>query len=401
MSVGPWHGGLGGRVARVGLVGTGPMAASFARMLSKHCPDLALSGVLTRRPLGSVTGFAPALLTDSADALIDGADIVVEMTGDVLHGTDVCARALGAGRPVATLNAELHVTTGSYLATLGAFSEAEGDQPGSLAALAEDARAMGFSPLVYGNMKGFLDLNPSPENMAYWAVRQGISVPNATGATDGSKVQIEQGLVGNGLGADIACAGLAGPAAKSLAAGAARLAELARAHGGVLSDYVLADGWAPTGVFVVARHDEDQAALLEYFKLGPGPDYLLVKPYHLCSLEVAKTVRRLLAGGPVLLNNGITPRLGMAAVAKRDLPAGTYLDRGAGSFEVRGVAIELATHPRHVPLGLLAGARLTRAVEAGEMLMRGGVELADHPAVAIGLTQAAGGLSPCAAGEQS
>ena len=226
-------------------------------------------------------------------------------------------------------------------------------------------------------------------------------MPNATGATDGSKVQIEQVLVGNGLGADIACAGLAGPAAKSLAAGAARLAELARAHGGVLSDYVLADGWAPTGVFVVARHDEDQAALLEYFKLGPGPDYLLVKPYHLCSLEVAKTVRRLLAGGPVLLNNGITPRLGMAAVAKRDLPAGTYLDRGAGSFEVRGVAIELATHPRHVPLGLLAGARLTRAVEAGEMLMRGGVELADHPAVAIGLTQAAGGLSPCAAGEQS
>ncbi len=375
--------------ARVGIVGTGPMAQSFAKLLQRHCPDLSLGAVLTRREPDSVSGFDPACLTVSLPALLDQSDIVVEMSGDVFHGSLVAEAALKAGLPVATLNAELHVTTGSYLAGLGVFSEAEGDQPGSIAALHEDALAMGFTPLVYGNMKGFLDLNPSRSSMAYWAERQGISLANTTGATDGTKVQIEQVLVANGLGAGILSQGLAGPACASLAEGAAVLARQAQETGMVIADYVLAEGWAPTGVFIVARHDADLAPLLNYFKLGPGPDYLLVKPYHLCSLEVAKTVRRLLAGGKVLLNNGKRPRLGMGAIAKHDLPAGMLLERGAGSFDVRGVALELAAQADHVPLGLLAGARLARPVEAGALLRLDDVQLVEHPAMGMALAHTA------------
>lgn len=375
--------------ARVGIVGTGPMAQSFAKLLQRHCPDLSLGPVLTRRDPDSVSGFDPACLTVSLPALLDKSDIVVEMSGDVFHGSLVAEAALKAGLPVATLNAELHVTTGSYLAGLGVFSEAEGDQPGSIAALHEDALAMGFTPLVYGNMKGFLDLNPSRDSMAYWAGRQGISLANTTGATDGTKVQIEQVLVANGLGAGILSQGLAGPACASLAEGAAALARQAQDKGMVIADYVLAEGWAPTGVFIVAHHDADLAPLLNYFKLGPGPDYLLVKPYHLCSLEVAKTVRRLLAGGKVLLNNGNQPRFGMGAIAKHHLPAGMLLERGAGSFDVRGVAIELAAQADHVPLGLLAGARLARSVEAGALLRLDDVELVEHPAMGMALAHTA------------
>ena len=111
---------------------------------------------------------------------------------------------LDAGRPVVTLNAEFHATIGSHFVGRGLLSEAEGDQPGCLAALGEDAVATGFTPLVYGNMKAFLNRNPSPEEMRYWAERQDYSIEMVTSFTDGTKVQIEQCLVANGLGAGIA-----------------------------------------------------------------------------------------------------------------------------------------------------------------------------------------------------
>ncbi|MCP9757880.1 NAD(P)-dependent oxidoreductase [Aquitalea sp. S1-19] len=371
--------------ARVGIVGTGPMAQSFAKLIQRHCPDLSLGAVLTRRDPDSVSGFDPACLTVSLSALLDNSDIVVEMSGDVFHGSLVAEAALKAGLPVATLNAELHVTTGSYLAGLGVFSEAEGDQPGSIAALHEDALAMGFTPMVYGNMKGFLDHNPSRASMAYWAERQGISLANTTGATDGTKVQIEQVLVANGLGAGILLQGLAGPACASLAEGAAALARQAQEKGMVIADYVLAEGWAPTGVFIVARHDADLAPLLNYFKLGAGPDYLLVKPYHLCSLEVAKTVRRLLAGGKVLLNNGSRPRMGVGAVAKHVLLPGDFIGQGSGGFDVRGEAVMVGEYLQHVPIGLMSGARMRRRVEPGQMLGLDDVDLPDSRVAAIAL----------------
>lgn len=68
------------------------------------------------------------------------------------------------------MDAELHVTTGSYLTRKpGLITEAEGDQPGCLAALKEEALAMGFQILAYGNIKGFLKLNPSRDDMQYWS----------------------------------------------------------------------------------------------------------------------------------------------------------------------------------------------------------------------------------------
>ena len=62
---------------------------------------------------------------------------------------------------------------------------------------------MGFHPVVYGNIKGFLNKNPKKEEMEYWSKRNGISLGMTTSFTDGTKVHIEQALVANGLGADI------------------------------------------------------------------------------------------------------------------------------------------------------------------------------------------------------
>lgn len=375
-------------VKRVGVSGTGMIAHGFVRLISRHYPDLAIGKVLTRRKASSIVDFPlDNVLTNSLDELIEHSDIIVECSGDVFHGTEVIERAFEAGLPVVTVNAELQVTTGSYLAGKGLLTEAEGDQPGSLAALHNDARQMGFEPLVFGNMKGYLNHTPSREDMAYWAKRQGLSIEQTTSFTDGTKVQIEQVIVGNGFGATITRQGLEGLASTDLNQSGSMLGAMAERLGQPIVDYVLPQGYSAGGVFLVCRHDEDQAPAIEYFKLGPGPYYVLTRPFHLCSLEVGKTVRRVLAGGGVLLNNSTSPTLGVAAIAKHAMRAGELVERGIGGFQFRGEAVRLVDQPYHVPIGLLRHTRLKRAVEPGQLVTFDDIELEPSRALEIVMQQ--------------
>ncbi|WP_404441586.1 NAD(P)-dependent oxidoreductase [Stutzerimonas chloritidismutans] len=360
----------------------------FVRLIMNHYKDVQITRVLTRRKLETLSDFPlPGALTNSIDELIAHADIIVECTGDVFFGTEVIERAFEAGLPVVTVNAELQVTTGSYLAGKGLLTEAEGDQPGSLAALREDALQMGFQPLVYGNMKGYLNHNPSREDMAYWSKRQGISIDQTTSFTDGTKVQIEQVVVGNGFGATISRPGLEGIASTDLNRSGNILGLIADGLGQPIVDYVIPDGYPAGGVFLVCRHDEVQAPAIDYFKLGAGPYYVLTRPFHLCSLEVGKTVRRVLAGGGVLLNNSIEPTLGVAAIAKRDMKAGEVIERGIGGFDVRGEAVRLADELDHVPIGLLRHTVLKRAVTPGQMITFDDIEMQPSRVLDIVLQQ--------------
>lgn len=375
-------------VRRVGVSGTGMISHCFIRLIMNHYKDVQITRVLTRRKLETLSDFPlPGALTNSIDELIAHADIIVECTGDVFFGTEVIERAFEAGLPVVTVNAELQVTTGSYLAGKGLLTEAEGDQPGSLAALREDALHMGFQPLVYGNMKGYLNHNPSREDMAYWSKRQGISIDQTTSFTDGTKVQIEQVVVGNGFGATISRRGLEGIASTDLNRSGNILGLIADGIGQPIVDYVIPDGYPAGGVFLVCRHDEVQAPAIDYFKLGAGPYYVLTRPFHLCSLEVGKTVRRVLAGGGVLLNNSIEPTLGVAAIAKRDMKAGEVIERGIGGFDVRGEAVRLADELDHVPIGLLRHTVLKRAVTPGQMITFDDIEMQPSRVLDIVLQQ--------------
>lgn len=363
-------------IKRVGVSGTGMISHCFVRLIMNHYKDMTISRVLTRRRIDTMGDFpARHALTNSIDDLLEHSDIIVECTGDVFFGTEVIERAFEAGIPVVTINAELQITTGSYLSGKGLLTEAEGDQPGSLAALREDALQMGFQPLVYGNMKGYLNHNPSREDMAYWSNRQGTSIEQTTSFTDGTKVQIEQAVVGNGFGATISRRGLEGVASTDLNTSGNALALIAEGIGQPIVDYVIPSGYSAGGVFLVCRHDEEQAPAIEYFKMGAGPYYVLTRPFHLCSLEVGKTVRRVLAGGGVLLNNSVTPTLGVAAIAKREMEAGDMITRGIGGFDVRGEAIKLVDELDHVPIGLLRNTVLKRAVEPGQLITFDDIEV--------------------------
>jgi predicted homoserine dehydrogenase-like protein len=374
---------------RIGIVGTGFIASGFARVLVRHAPDLTLARVLTRRPLEGVSGFPfPDRLTTSVNELIDHCDLIVECSGDVLHATDVIDQVMRAGKPVVTMNSEFHVTTGSHFADKGLLTEAEGDQPGCTAALHEEARMMGFKPVVYGNMKGFLNHHPRPEEMAYWAGKQGISENQTTAFTDGTKIQIEQAFIANGMGADILRQGLTGPHITDLKQSGTELARLASEVGRPIADYVLAPGGV-AGVFVVGTHDAAEWKALTYLKLGDGPYYMLLKNYHLCQYEIIKTVRRVLGNGGVLLNNSSQPTISVVAIAKEALPAGTRIERAIGGYQFRGEAARMNEVRGHVPIGLVQGATLKRAVEPGQMLMFDDVDL--PPSLALDI---AGKLYP-------
>ena len=365
---------------KIGIIGTGFVSRHFVFELERR-PGYELASVLTRRPLDSCPEYPrPDALTDSLDQLIEASDVVFECTGDVVHAGSTIGRVLDAGKPVVTLNAEFHATIGSAFVDRGLLSEAEGDQPGSIAALNRDAVAMGFEPLVYGNMKAFLNRNPTPEEMRYWAARQNYSINMVTSFTDGTKVQIEQCLVANGLGAGIAREDLLGIATGDLKDAAAQLAPVAERLGHPISEYIVDIG-LQHGVFVVAKHDARQQTALRNLKMGDGPYYVLIRDYCLVQLEVFKTIEQVMNERAPLLNNSRTPKVSVASIAKRVLEPGETIQRGSGSFELRGSCVNIADRQGHVPICLADNLRIRRRVEPDQVLTMDDVEIPDSEAL--------------------
>ena len=361
-------------VTNVGVVGTGFIAQGLVKALLSE-KDIAVTSILTRRKIDDFVSYPKQeCLTNSVEELVEKSDIIVECSGDVIYGTDVVNQAFLASIPVITMNSELQVTTGSYFADKGYITEAEGDQPGCLAALHENIIQMGFKPLVYGNIKGFLNINPLREDMEFWRKKNNLSLPMVTSFTDGTKVQIEQVLVANGLGSDILQTGLLGPKADSVNEGGELLATLAKNYGSPISDYIICPS-GPAGVFITAEHQDDQKEALRYFKVGEGPYYTLTQNYHLCHLEILKTIRRVINGGKVLLNNSPEPSLSVGAIAKRNIKPGEKITQGIGSFQVRGEALRISENKGHIPIGLLQDAIITKPIELGQFITFDDVEI--------------------------
>ena len=367
---------------KLGIIGSGYIAKGLILAL-ENIDDIQVTRILTRRNLSNLPNSEQC--TNSIDELIDHSQIIVECTGDTIFSTDMVARVLEASLPVVTMNAELHVTSGTYLAKRGLITEAEGDQPGALAALHREIVAMGFKPLVYGNLKGFLNHTPTPDDMRYWADVYGISLNQVTGFTDGTKLQFEQVLVANGLGASIATQGMFGFVTEDPEKGAEKLAAQAKALGSPISDYLLCSPQAkkkfPAGIFITAEHDPRQSSYLKYLKLGDGPFYTLFRNYHLCHLEIPKTIREVARGNGVLLNNSSKPTASVATISKMPLLPGMRIERVKGNFQVRGEAITIQSAPDHLPFGLIHNAVIRRKIEPNQMLTFADVEIPDSLAL--------------------
>lgn len=368
-------------MAKISVIGTGFIAKGFINLLIGH-PTHTLAKILTRSPVGQredLQDYTP-YLTTQLDDLIEHSDLVVECTGDAIYACDSISKILQANLPVVTMNTEFHVTAGSYFIDKGLVTEAGGDQPGALALLHEEAISMGFKPLVYSNIKGFLNHNPTLEDMTYWGNKSGISLDMVTSFTDGTKVQIEQTIVGNKFGGTIVQDGLLGPAYDDTLEGGSFLAAEAKKLGQPITDYVISRTLKP-GVFVACEHEENQKASLSYYKMGDGPFYVLDRPYHLCHFEIFKTVDRVLSGGGVLLDNSAMPTLSTTTIAKRDLKPGDTIEKGIGSFDVRGIVVKIKDNAGHVPIGLMSDVTLKREVKAGQQLTFDDIEIPESLAV--------------------
>lgn len=365
---------------KIGIVGTGFIAKGLAFNLRNQI-DLKVTKVLTRRDISTITDFPDnSTLTNSLDDLIDNVDIVVECSGDVIHATEVASETVKNNLPLVTMNSEFQVTTASYFVDKGFITEAEGDQPGCIAALTEEVKYMGFKPIVYGNIKSFLNRNPTQKDMVYWANKKGISLQMVTSFTDGTKVQTEQVLVANGLKAKITQQGLTGLTCDNAEDGAKALAEGLSYHHPI-SDYVLCSN-GPGGVFITATHDSEQKAALEHLKMGDGP-YVLLKNYHLCHLEMTRTILQVAFQQKILINNSSEPRYSVCAITKKPLKSGQKLNFGIGSFELRGEAVEMIKVPNHVPIGLIKNAVIRKDVGQDEIITFDDIDLPDTLALRV------------------
>ena len=382
--------------ATLGMIGSGFIARGilYAAKAAGYKIGPVLSRSTTARP---DFPFADHL-TDSLDELLEKSDLIIEASGDPIYVTPLIEKCLAAGKPVVTLDSEFHVTTGSYFVGKGLLTEAEGDQPGCIAALREEALSLGFKPLVYGNVKGYFNPKPDKKTMEYYSGLNGISIDQTTSFTDGTKVQIEQTFCANAFGADIVETGMKGldmpplvpaetdpkkPQPDLVHEGSKMLGEVAEKHGKAISEYIVVPGNG--SVFVTATHADEQQGPLNYMKMGPGPYYTLVKPYHLCHLEVLKTVRNVIRFGEAgkLLDNSPKPQISVNSIAKRDLKAGEVIKRGIGSFDFRGEACRISENPNHLPIGLLQNAIITRDLKDGDVLTLDDVELPETRAFEI------------------
>ncbi|MDQ7858866.1 MAG: SAF domain-containing protein [Armatimonadota bacterium] len=395
-----------GRPFRVAVVGAGQMGSGLVRQVART-PGLRVAGIcdvvearaaaaaaaagLAAAPAASVEDIG-RLVRDGRTAVgtraawfvdAEGVDVVLDATGDPEVAAALALGAIARRRPFVTMTVEADVTVGPILAWMAraagtVYTVAAGDEPAVLCEMVDAARLMGFRIVCAGKGKNNrLDRTATPAAVAAEAVARGMSPRMLTAFVDGTKTMVEMAALANAAGLHVDCPGMHGPKAD--------LADLLRifvpeADGGILRrsgavEYAIGDV-APGVFLVVAADDAVVRRDLDYLKMGPGPYYLLHRPYHLASLEAPLSVVRALLHAEVTMAPQGPPVATCAAVAKRDLAAGEVLDE-IGGETVYGMAdaVERAAAVRALPVGVVAGARVLRDAARGTVLT------ADHLAL--------------------
>jgi predicted homoserine dehydrogenase-like protein len=315
-------------------------------------------------------------------------DIVVEATGVPDVGARVAIEALASGKGIATLNVESDVTIGAYLARLaeesGAiYSVCRGDEPVETKILVDFARDLNFEVICAGKGKNNpLDPHAGPEQLAAQAQAKGMNPKMLTSFVDGSKAMIEMAALANTTGLEVSKRGMHGPAST---VPTLHQTFALKQDGGILEKGGVVDyctGPVAPGVFVVVRTDDPYVHHeMTYLQMGDGPYFALYRPYHLASLEAPLTVYEMaLDKRASLTSEHWTAEVG--AEAKRPLKAGEKID-GIGGSMVRGLIDPAEDFARDngVPLGVLAGATLTRDVAVDQMLTYDDVALVEDSVI--------------------
>ena len=394
-----------GRPVRIGLVGAGQMGRGFVAQVRRIAgmEVVAVADLDVGRATGALeaAGVENVATGDDLDKLstlvADGrtvavndpvlltalpVDMVIDATGVPEIGAQIALQAILAGRHVGLLNVETDITVGWLLSRLAAraglvYTLCRGDEPAEAIKLVEYARDLAFDVVCAGKGKN----NPmrphdTPSMLTDEANRKRMNPKMLASFVDGSKAMIEMAALANAADLGVSKRGMSGQETT-----VPQLHDVFRpaADGGILDRSGVVDfatGPVAPGVFVVVRSDEPTVVEeMDYLGMGAGPYYSFYRPYHLASIEAPLSIPPAVLDG----QSDIAPRAWRAEVAagtKRPLKAGETID-GIGGECVYGLidSAETAREERLVPLGLLAGARLTRDVDVDQLLTHDDVEL--------------------------
>jgi predicted homoserine dehydrogenase-like protein len=385
-----------GNPIRVGMVGAGYMGRALALQLVTAARGIELVAIANRhgeRALQAYqdAGVAEPLEVETQAALeeavrrgrpavtedetllcrAEGVDAVVEVTGDVEFGARVGMEAIGHGKHVILMNAELDGTLGPILKHHAdragvVVTDVDGDQPAVLMNLYRFLVGIGVRPVLCGNIKGLQDPYRTPATQESFARQWGQDAVKVTSFADGSKISFEQACVANATGMRVARRGMLGPTVPpgtpvEQAADWYPLEELLGGPG--IVDYVIGASPAP-GVFILGTIDHPvQQGYLTYYKMGDGPLHCFHTPFHLCHFEVQNSIARAVEFADAAIAPAAGPLVEVVATAKRDLEPGDTLD-GIGGYLAYGQCenTEVMRAERLLPIGLSEGCKIQRAV---------------------------------------
>ena len=317
----------------------------------------------------------PALLCEA-----EGIEAIVEATGEVEFGAHVVLKAIENHKHVILMNAELDATIGPILKVHAdragvVITNSDGDQPGVIMNLYRYVRAIGFKPVLAGNMKGLQDPYRTPETQRGYAEKYHLKPTMATAFADGTKISMEMAVVANATGLKVGKRGMYGPRCNHVK-DAINLFPMDQLLDTGLVDYILGAEPAP-GVFVLGYNgDPIQKQYLNYYKMGDGPIYVFYTPYHLCHLEVPLSVARAVLFHDAVVTPYGPPVCDVITIAKRDLKAGEFLD-GIGGFSCYGMLenYEISRAENLLPMGLSEGCRLKRGISKDQAITYDDIEL--------------------------
>jgi len=397
-----------GRPIRVGLIGSGEMGTDIVTQCGQM-PGITVAAIAEINPgaaakaltiAGRAAGSHIEASTQSAfDTALEGSktaitadaqlvcksphvDVVIDATGRPGVGASIGLVAMEHGKHLVMMNVEADVTIGAYLAheakrlgvvyTLGA-----GDEPSSCIELINFVKSLGYPIIAAGKGKNNpLNIDATPDQYAAEAKQRNMNARMLVEFVDGSKTMVEMAAISNATGLVPDRPGMHGPAA-TLDELASTLCPIA--DGGILSqsgvvDYSIGKGVAP-GVFVVAKAPHARIhERLSDLKMGKGPYFKFVRPYHLTSLEVPLSCARAVLYGTADMVPLPVPTSEVCALAKRDLNVGDMLD-AIGEYTYRAwiMTVADAVKTNAISCGILEGGKVTKPIKKGELITNANV----------------------------
>ncbi len=364
----------------VAIIGIGAMGRGLIPLLNK-IPDIQVVAIADKNPakleiIKPLLNNTSKITTDAKDVLTSNPDILIDATDSVYEAAVFINQALEQKKHVIMLNSYVDQTFGRLLAKKAEengviLTSDAGDQDGVLIRTINDVQNMGFQIVMAGNNKGFLNQYANPETIKEEAEKRRLSTKQCTAFTDGTKLATEMALVANNLNLDILKEGMTGPRIKNVK-DVLTVFDLdkARELGGVV-DYIL--GAEPGGsVFVIGySDDENERFYMNYYKMGVGPYYVFIRPYHLCHFETPIAIRKIINHNePILVQKKRVLEVGCRA--KTNLQAGIKLD-GIGGYHLYGILEK----PGNLPIGLAEDAILKRSKKKDEIITWDDVEFKD------------------------